>query len=176
MTARWALYRLIVYRTLRVLSILKAVSPRVPIWLCPGPGVRGELYHMRPEAHAPRHRRLQRSPHITKASAIDPLDLWRVLGHAGALSTRALRSLTPAAVDAARARVRWGHLRCGRLCCRCLRCLCCRCPVPQTGRSPCELALHAIDESRTGEFACSIKAHICHALSSIVSALELSLT
>ena len=130
MTARWALYRLLVYRTLRVLSILKAVSPRVPIWLCPGPGVRGELYHMRPEAHAPRHRRLQRSPHITKASAIDPLDLWRVLGHAGALSTRALRSLTPATVDAPRARVRWGHLRCGRLCCRCLRCLCCRCPVP----------------------------------------------
>ena len=63
---------------------------------------------MRPEAHAPRHRRLQRSPHITKASAIDPLDLWRVLGHAGALSTRALRSLTPAAVDAVRARVRCG--------------------------------------------------------------------
>ena len=116
MTARWALYRLIVYRTLRVLSILKAVSPRVPIWLCPGPGVRGDLYHMRPEAHAPRHR-LQRSPHITKASAIDPLDLWRVLGHAGALSTRALRSLpslTPAAVDAARARVCLGHLRCAR--------------------------------------------------------------
>ena len=75
MTARWALYRTHPPDPLNTQSC---------ITYAPGPGSSCITCVPRP-----RHRRLQRSPHITKASATDLLDLWRVLGHAGVPHSRA---------------------------------------------------------------------------------------